>query len=358
MSILGINSRSPIGLDIGSRMIKAVQFGRARGRRVVTASVSIARARPGETIDRDEVQRLSRVLSQQGFAGRQVVISAPGEHLMASVIDMPPRDSGAPYDLIASQEFARLQSQEPGQFEVAWWDIPQPARSSSAKVMAVGCAHVDTDPVLDLLIGCGFDVSAMDSGMCAAARACGGQIGSPENISAVLDLGWYSSRLGLIHGGVVVFDRTLSGSGMEKFHDRVSEALHIEPAEADCLIQSVGMTGDDSDTDQAGDGRAQAVAPMLRPVFASYFKDMALDLEASFEYASHQYPDAEPHRLVLIGGGGAVPGLGEYLNTLIDPEVMSADTSGWGTTDGAPDANTAAALMATAQGLAGYYDQD
>ena len=52
------------------------------------------------------------------------------------------------------------------------------------------------------------------------------------------------------------------------------------------------------------------------------------DLEASFEYASHQYPDAEPHRLILVGGGGEVPGLDGYLNTLIGPEVVSADTPG------------------------------
>ncbi len=357
MSFLPGFRGSPIGLDVGSRVIKAVQLGRAHGERGVTASVSITRVRPGEAIDRDEVQRLSRVLSQQGFSGRQLVVSAPSEQLMTAVIDMPPRDSGAPYDLIASQEFARLQSQEPGQFEVAWWDIPQPPRSSSAKVMAVGCAHADTDPMLDVLIGCGFDVIAMDSGMCAAVRACRKQIGSSESISAVLDLGWGSARLGLIHGGVVVFDRTLPGSGMEKFHGRVSESLHIELAEADCLIQSVGMMGDDYGPDQ-DDAKTHAVAPMLRPIFTSYFKDIGKDLEASFEYASHQYPDAKPNRLILVGGGGTVPGLAEYLDTLIDPEVVSADASGWGVTSGMPSSNTAAAMMATAQGLASYYDQD
>ncbi len=357
MRLIPTLGKSPIGLDIGSRVIKAVQLGRMRGQSVVRASASITRLRPGTPIDRDEVQRLSRVLSQQGFAGRQLVISTPGEQLMASVIDMPPRESGAPYHVIATQEFARLQNQTPGQFEVAWWDIPKPARSSSAKVMAVGCAHADTDPLLDLLEASGFDVVAMDSGLCAAVRACREEIGPPDKISAVLDLGWGAARLGLVHEGVVVFDRTFSGSGMGGLNDRVCEKLNIEPAEAVCLIQEVGITGV-RDTTEHKDERTQSVAPMLRPIFASYFKDIARDLEASFEYASHQYPDAEPHRLILVGGGGEIPGLDEYLNTLIDPEVVSMGASGWGMDEDSTGTKTHGAMMAAARGLAGYYDQE
>ena len=357
MSFIPSFNKNPIGLDIGSRVIKAVQFGRERGQHVVTAWADITRLRPGTDIDQDEVQRLSRVLSQLGFSGRQLIISAPSEHVMASVIDMPPRDSGAPYDAIASQEFARLQNLEPGGFEVSWWDIPKPARTSSTKVMAVGCAHADTDPLLDVLTECGFDVIAMDSGLCSLVRACREQLGPPERISAVLDLGWDAARLGLVHEGVVVFERTFSGSGMGGLHAQVCENLNIEPAEADCLIQEVGLIGFQEEKAD-GDERTLAVAPMLAPIFATYFKDIARDLEASFEYAVHQYPDAQPHRLVLVGGGGAIPGLASYMNTLTELEVVSADATGWGVSSGVSAKKTAHPLLAAAKGLAGYYDQD
>jgi len=347
--------RSPIGVDLGSRVLKAVQFEWARGRRIVAASASIARSQPDVPIDHDEVQRLSRVLSQQGFSGRRVVLGVPSDQMMSAVLDMPPRESGAPYHMIACQEFARLQSQVPGQFEVAWWDIPQPARSSSAKVMTVGCAHVDTDPLLDVFAGCGFDVVAMDFGLCAAVRACREQLGPAQRISAVLDLGWGSARLALVHESVVVFDRTFVGAGMAGLHGRVCDALAIDPAEADCLIQSIGLQATDADSDDV-DARTQAVAPLLRPVFRSYLDEIAQELEASFEYASHQYPDAEPHRLILIGGGGAVPGVAEQLDTMIVPEVLSSDVSGLDVRGHWADAG-GAAMMTTALGLADYYDQ-
>ncbi len=350
MTYLPSFGRTAIGVDIGSRVIKAVQLGGARGRRKVIASASITRSKPGSPIDHEEVQRLSRVLSQQGFAGRRVVLAAPSDMMMSAVLDMPPRESGAPYDVIAQQEFARLQSQVPGKFEVAWWDIPQPTRASSVTVMTVGCAHADTDPMLDVFAGSGFDVAAMDSGLCAAVRACDEQLESAQRISAVLDLGWDSARLALVHESVVVFDRTFVGSGMAGLHSRVCDALSIEAEEADCLIQSIGLVSGDAEHDEE-DARARAVAPLLRPIFGAFLDEIARELEASFEYASHQYPDAEPHRLVLVGGGGAVRGVAQRLDGMLTPEVLSANAGGWGDTSGA------AAMMATALGLAGYYDQ-
>jgi Tfp pilus assembly PilM family ATPase len=351
MRILTSKKRSPIGIDLGSRVLKAVQLGYARSGHVVAASASIARTSLGNMIDQSEVQRLSRVLSQQGFSGRRVVLGVPSDQLMSSVLDMPPRDSGAPYHMIANQEFARLQSQEPGKFEAAWWDIPQPARTSSAKVMTVGCAHADTDPLLDVFEACGFDVAAMDFGLCAAVRTCGDQLESTQKISAVLDMGWGSARLALVHESVLVFDRTFAGSGMDGLLARVGDALAIEPEEAECLIQSIGLRPTDADSDEV-DVRAQAVAPLLRPIFISYLREIAHEVEASFEYASHQYPGAEPHRLILIGGGGAVPGIAEQLNTMIVPEVLSTEV-----VSGDERAGDGEALMTTAQGLAGYYDQ-
>lgn len=359
MSMLSNFLRRPIGLDIGSRLVKAAQLGRKRGRSVVTATAIIGRSHADATLDCDEASRLARVLSQQGFSGRSVVLAAPGERVMSSVIDMPPRESGAPYDMIAAQEFVRLQRQEPGRFELAWWDIPKPARASSAKVMAVGCAHADSNPVLDVFASCGFDVAAMDLGMVAAVRASRGVIGTTAGVSAVLDMGWSSARLALVHGGVVVFERQLTNSGMTALHDRVSKSLGVDPTEADALVQSVGLPGPDT-TNSCADARVRAVTPLLRPILTSYLDDIANELVASFEYAAHQYPDAPPHRLVLIGGGGVIPGVVGYLDGRVTPTVVPAAAppgmNQHGSQSGA-GAGAEAALLTGALGLAGYDGQ-
>ncbi len=347
MSFFSSLSRPTIGLDVGTRLIKAVQLGHKHGKTVVTASASIGRSSPDETLDRDEVKRMARVLSQQGFVGRSIALAVPSNRLMSSVIDMPPRESGAPYDMIAMQEFARLQRQEPGGFELAWWDVPKPARSSTAKVMAIGCAHADSNPILDEFSQAGFDVVAMDSGLCAAVLASRGLLGPPTSVSALLDMGWGSARLALVHGGVVVFERVLNSSGLAPLQGRVCKSLGVEPAEADALIQSVGLVKP-NDTGADQDARVGAVAPLLRPILASYLDEIADELVASFEYATHQYPDAESGRLALVGGGACVPGVVEHLDGRVAPQVVTSQEN---------HSHSRSALIAAAMGLAGYDDQ-
>ncbi len=352
MSIFSLSGRSPIGLDIGRRWIKAVQLGRSHGKRAVTAAASIARSQPDTPVDRSELDRLARVLSQQGFLGRKVVLSAPADHVMSGVLDMPPRESGAPYDLIAAQEFARMHRQEPGGFESNWWEIPRSARASTVGVMAVGCAHVDTQAMLEVFESCGYDVAAMDFGLCAAIRACRGQIDPSQSISAVLDMGWGTARLAMVHQGTIVFDRTLSRSGLGVLHQHVCDGLGVDPTEADCLLQRVGLHSNDGSVSTI-DPEFKDVASLLRPLIVGHLDEVVHELEASFEYASHQYPDAHAHRLILVGGGGAVPGLAQRLDASLDPQTLraeDADLLGLEGLGGMP-------LMAVALGLAAY-DQD
>jgi len=344
--------RFPIGLDIGRCALRAVQLGKVRGKRVVAASASIGRARPGEPVDQAELLRLSRVLTRQGFVGRKIVLAAPADRVMSAVLEVPPHESGAPYGLIVSQEFARLHGNAPNGFETSWWGVPQPARVSSERVMAVGCLTVDTDPLLNELEACRYDVAAMDFGLCALVRACADQLGTGDALSAVLDMGWGSARLALVHQSVVVFDRTLPGLGLDVLHERVRQSLGIEPEEADCLLESVGL----SETSKTED-RTKAVIPLLTPLLTGHLNEIVKELKASFEYASHQYPDARTHSLVLAGGGGAIPGVVAYLDTLLVPRVQLAGAGALlSNLEGLSNLPCDPPLMATAIGLAGYYE--
>ncbi len=322
MSFIPTLLSNPIGLDVGSQAIKAIQLAGSRGRPYVIAHAMIGRTQPGESISEDEVRRLARVLAQQGFRGRKVVLSVPSDRLMTSMLDMPPRDSGAPYDVIAEREFSRLQRVDPGSFEYAWWEVPKPARASGAKVMAVGCAHTDSVPVLDVFEKAGFDVVAMDSGLCATVGVCLDMAGPRDGVSAILDLGWSSARLALVHNGVMVYDRMLAGSGIEVVQKKVCQSFGVDNPEADVLIQSVGLMTAGAEAGQ--DDRMMNVVSQLRPILTNYMDEIAAEIQASLEYAGHEYPDAPSHCVVLAGGGAAIPGVCTYLDERIRPDVVAA----------------------------------
>jgi Tfp pilus assembly PilM family ATPase len=41
----------------------------------------------------------------------------------------------------------------------------------------------------------------------------------------------------------------------------------------------------------------------------TYADELVRELAVSFAYAAHEYPDGEVGRLLMVGGGGAMPGL-------------------------------------------------
>src|SRR5947209_16612896 len=81
--------RTPIGIDVGSRYVKAVQLDKATtaaGRLRVAAAAIFPRSEPGTAIARPEVRRLGDVLYRHGFTGSAVVLAVPADRLLTTVI--------------------------------------------------------------------------------------------------------------------------------------------------------------------------------------------------------------------------------------------------------------------------------
>src|SRR5687768_647843 len=125
MSGLVTGRRSPIGIDVGSRAVKAVQLERGcrgGGWRVAAAAAvprlpadryqagapATSAAAPADAAPADqalaavtapsagELNRLYDTLERQGFSGRQVVLAVPDARLLTSVLEVPARTGQAP----------------------------------------------------------------------------------------------------------------------------------------------------------------------------------------------------------------------------------------------------------------------
>src|SRR5437773_9923003 len=101
---------SPIGLDLGSRQVKAVQLSRGPdGGWVLSASATFPRAQANtaSTIDVSEARRIADVLFRRGFVGNELALAVPDDKLLTANLELPPRSNEIPLDEIARGEFAR-----------------------------------------------------------------------------------------------------------------------------------------------------------------------------------------------------------------------------------------------------------
>ena len=82
MGTVGRALQTPIGVDIGMRRIKAVQFGRSAGVWQIHAATSLPRAGTEWHIDAEEVRQLRSQLIERGFRGNAIVLAMPADRLL------------------------------------------------------------------------------------------------------------------------------------------------------------------------------------------------------------------------------------------------------------------------------------
>lgn len=310
-------SCSPIGIDFGHRYIKAVQLGGVPDKPVLTATASIERCEPGTTWTLADAQRLKAVLDRRGFEGREVVTAVPTAQCLTGVLSLPPVESGAPVREIAATEMAHMHRCEADAIEIALWDVPQPARAAEGRaVMAAGCRHDEAEVLVTHLEDAGLDVCALDIEGWALVRACGARALRSGQATAILDLGWESANLVLVHGTTLIYKRLLSGAGLSSLAEPVQRTHRFELEVIDHLLVNVGL-----DDQTLNDGDDAQLAGHVRGSLESHFEQVAQELSLSLSYAAHQYPDAPVEQLLLTGGGARILGLSAWLSACLEIAV-------------------------------------
>jgi hypothetical protein len=186
-------STPTIGVEIAADAVRAVLSVRGRVRGVCEVP------RSGLSLD-EACRRVGRWSERASVVGRaRCVITPPEETLVSTVLELPPRSSGAPIESIAAAELAR--GQAGAEMEVAAWELPMPARSvrGAHEYLVVGGARGTILQAVHALGDAGCEVDLVDAPVTAAHRA------DPEPGRLLVELGSRSMRVHLLSGGTPRF---------------------------------------------------------------------------------------------------------------------------------------------------------
>jgi len=308
---------TPIGIDVGSRAIKAAQLARVSGGWRLHAEAVLPL--PAVTFDGATnhwgvsdatVARLLEVLDRRGFSGNKVVLSVPPSKLESDLLELPPRASGAPIEEIARGEIARASSLAGAAFEMACWDLPAPERSTDATaVLAVAVRHADAETLIDPFERGGANVVALDTAswaLCRSMRPCAGLAGTA---TAVVDVGFAGSTLVLLGDGRVFYQRHLREAGVGALHRTVAERFEGPEDAARLLLTDPSAPGD------------PARLAWIRKLISGYVEHLIDELQVSFAFAAHRYPAFPLKKLLLTGGGAALAGAADSIRSRLPVEV-------------------------------------
>ncbi len=315
---------SHIGLDVGSAAIKAVQFTRSAKGLHILAAACIERTTRKPTLPADEAVALRGILSRQGFRGRAIVLGGPTGRMISSVMELPPRSSGAPLDQIARVELARANDCAPDSIELSWWDLPAGQRAQEGThVFALGLRHTDAEEALIGLEVAGFEVRALDSGVLGLARACASVgLGGDAHVTGVLDIGWSAATLAVLLGQTLVYQRFLPEMGLARLHARLISDLAIDAEAAEFVLRRVGVLNDLPE-----DQRDWELLDDARSIVADHAEAIGSELKASLSYAMRRYGARGSMGVAASGGGACVPGMLARIQEAAEESVRALRTS-------------------------------
>ena len=316
-------SRTVIGVDVGRRTIKAAQLTWSEGGYRVCALSLLPRPEPEKELARADASALRSVLKRQGFSGRKIVVVAPEERLMRAALELPSKVAGTPIGQIVRMELSRLNNVAPDSFEMAYWEWRTPdGAKPMTRTLAIGCPHEAVGGILDVFEAEGFDVVALDVRSAAAGRACEALLLPASQITAIADLGWRSTTVQFVCGRSLLYERVPEGISTAELTGKLAGVFGITVEAAQQVANTVGLT-----VDQPIEGIDRETLDAVRKHLRSHFDKLLDEVRAPFSYVNHQFPGEGVKRLLLIGGGAAIPQLSSYMQGPLGIDVRSAAPS-------------------------------
>jgi len=317
-------SVSPIGLDLGSRTIKAAQLtGRGDGLRLRTSCFD----RPAEAIEAEqslpdaaELKATMSVLRQQGLKGHDVVIAVPQSVLLNAMLELPPLADTEAATQLARVEFARVHKTEPESCETGFWRLPKPEHSKPGlKLIGTGLRREDADLLLDTAEQAGVNIVAIDASALAVLRSAEFASPSQGHTVALLDIGWGSARIDLSSKNQIVYQRVLTDIGLGGLIANLREQFDLDSNEACHLL---GLTA------RHHDNTSREVMAAATGVVDDFAERLAREVNRTMEYCQRLYPDVPTRGIQLLGGGAAIAGLtGKFSRFTEHPVELLAITA-------------------------------
>ncbi len=303
-----------VGIDIGSKTIKAVEISFEGGKNVLKTAGIIGVTGQGLDHIQDEkeygvlAESIKKLFNDAKFSSKDVTVALPESQVFTKAIKLP---------LLTDQEIAsaiKWQAEE---------SVPIPIKETIVQhiilekrenttppevlVLLVAAPRILVEKYVKVLTLAGLNVVGAETELMALTRAL-----APANQSSVIvDFGAKSTDIAISKNGQLVFSRTIPTAG-EAFTRAVAQALGMEAGQAEEYKKTYGLSG----TQLEG-----KVGSALSPVF----RVVTEEIKKAIHFYQTDQKEVAPTLIILSGGTAGLPDAGPMLTKLIGIEVQIAN---------------------------------
>lgn len=313
---------APIGVDVGTRFVKMVQFSADKTRVLAAGRWEIPPA-PAKATPQEQQQRiaetLERGLRERPFVGREIVLCLSDKHLVLQNVRVP-KVSGSDLDRAVAQEIAGRVPFAVEETELRYVESVDVRQGDTVvrEVIVFACHRPVLKQLLELVELAELRPVAVDVEPAALARNYASQCRRGEDLkqrALVVHVGFARTAAVITQGDEMLFVKYIDVGGTQ-FDAAVARHLNMEPSEAAALRRSHG----DRRTDLQDPEVVRSVADATRPIV----ERLAQELAMCVRYHSVTFRGQPLVRLVL-GGGEATQQLLDVLGRQIDLKCELSD---------------------------------
>lgn len=304
-------SVAPIGLDIGSMFVRAVETRRGKDGHVITNYGQIPLppgAVQGGVIhdDKTVTAALRQLWQTHRFSSRQVVLGVTNPQVVVremSVNNLPEREMRKSL----SFQVRDVLPLPPERSLLDFHALEDPGHNEMVRGLLIAAPKDAVLVAVQAIERAGLHVARVDLASFALLRAASWLDGTVE---AIIDIGARLTTVVVHVDGVPVIVRTVPRGGAE-ITDLIANRLGATVAEAESLKCRVGLHA------EGGPETAEVVRDAIRPLIN--------EIRSSFTYLTTGERQTRVGRVALSGGGSQLPGLVDALSEQLGVEVVLAN---------------------------------
>lgn len=322
ISWLGTHRCGPIGVDLGARSIKLVQFSSDRTRLIDACRWELPAIPPNMTFEQ-HVQRwtdgLTKALEGRSFRGRDVVVCLGDRQLFLQNVRVP-REMGAQMHRLVAQEAAGRLPFAVDEAEMRFVEAADVRQGDATvrEVIVFACQRTVLQQTLQLVEAAKLNPVAVDVEPAALARCYAAQFRREDDKndrSLIVHFGFSRTAAVIAQGSEMLFVKYIDIGGSH-LDASIARHLKMDAAEAMLLRKHNG----DRRSDMQDPEVARSVTDASRPVIERLGGELAMCVR----YHSVTFRGQAIQRMVL-GGGEATPQLLEALGRYLDLKCEISD---------------------------------
>ena len=325
------SSTGVVGIDFGTRGAKLLQVREQGGKLRAVGAARVDAPWPPPAPDSRAIDaatltaQIREAFIAGGFTGRRCVVSLPRADICIQSIRLP-KMSDEELQQSAVWEAAQRFGFERQAMEVDFVRTGASRQSGETReeVILSAASHAAINARLQPLLAAGLRPIALDTAFTALVRTFSRHARREADrgkIRAIVEIGYTGSTVLILRGDQIAFCKPINIGG-EQFNQAVAEHLQMdERAAGDLRAARIAAVIDGQATDPATD---RAVYDAVRPLMGDLVKEVTLCLR----YYGVTFRGHPPESIVLTGGEGLEPRLGEVMSQSCKTPVVFDDPLG------------------------------